>query len=124
MLYFIIPPSTVAYEAEDPVIPPTCFELFEGEDFIECELKKYDWDHTIAMAIVTAESSMRTDVVNPEQHRGCTGSVGLFQVACIHDDIEKLKDPVYNIQRAYEIYEESGWRPWGAYTNQSYLKYL
>lgn len=73
---------------------------------------------------MVAESHASSTVVNWEQHRGCKGSAGLFQVACIHDDIEKLKDPYYNIDRAYDIWQESGWEPWGAYTQGTYKKHL
>ena len=84
----------------------------------------YDWDIDIAYAIMMAESRGDKNVVNPEAHRGCKGSSGLFQVACVHDDVEKLKDARYNISKAYEIYQESGWKPWGAYSSKSFQKFL
>lgn len=80
-------------------------------------LKLYNWDIDLAYKVMYAESHIRSDAYNPERHRGCNGSVGLFQIACIHDDVEKLKDPEYNIKKAYEIYEKSGWYPWGVCHN-------
>jgi len=87
-------------------------------------ISMYDWDVDIAYAIMMAESRGDKNVVNPEAHRGCKGSSGLFQVACVHDDVEKLKDARYNISKAYEIYQESGWKPWGAYSSKSFQKFL
>ncbi len=87
-------------------------------------LNLYDWDTEIAYAVMMAESRADADAYNGERHRTCNGSVGLFQIACIHDDTEKLLDAKYNIAKAYEIYSKSGWKPWGAYTDKRYLQYL
>ena len=84
----------------------------------------YDWDVDIAYAIMMAESRGDKNVVNPEAHKGCHGSAGLFQVACVHDDVEKLKNAQYNISKAYEIYQKSGWKPWGAFSNGSFRRFL
>ena len=87
-------------------------------------ISMYDWDIDIAYAIMMAESRGDKNAFNPEAHKKCNGSSGLFQIACVHDDVEKLKDARYNIAKAYEIYQESGWKPWGAYTNKSFQKFL
>lgn len=94
------------------------------EDKIKEEIAKYDWDYETAYAVMMAESGGKPDAYNPEAHNGCNGSVGLFQIACVHDDPEKLYDPVYNVQRAYEIWSEKGWKEWGAYTDNRYLSFL
>jgi len=92
---------------------------------IEEKIAEYDWDYNTAVAVMLAESKANPKAVNiDDHHNGCNGSYGLYQIACIHDDPAKLKDPDYNIERAYELYQESGWEIWGAYTNKSYLAYL
>lgn len=111
-------------------VPPQPIEVIETSVSSLCnsfryELEKYDWDSEIAMAIMQAESSCVSDVVNwKDQHKTCTGSAGLFQIGCIHKSTEEMKDPYKNIKTAYEIYSKQGWSPWGAYTNGSYLKFL
>lgn len=79
----------------------------------------------VAVAIAKAESGLVANAYNPEAHRGCNGSVGVFQVACVHvKDKESLKDVETNIKKAREIYLREGFRPWGAYTNGSYKRHL
>lgn len=78
----------------------------------------------MARAIAMAESHGSSTDVNPEWHKGCQGSIGLFQMACIHADSEKLKDPAFNTKVAYELWKEQGWSPWGAYQNGSYKDFL
>lgn len=97
---------------------------YEYPKTIEQLIEKYDWDHDTALAVARAESNLNPQAYNPEWHRGCQGSIGIFQIACIHDDPEKLFEVEYNIQRAYEIYSEQGWKPWGAYTNGNYRRYI
>jgi hypothetical protein len=89
-------------------------------------INQYDWDTDVAYAVMMAESSASSTVVNwKDSHRGCSGSYGLFQIGCLHEtDPEILKDPEYNVQRAYELYKQNGWRIWGGYTNKSYLRFL
>ena len=93
-------------------------------------------NYEVALAVAMAESGLNPAVTNwSDRHRGCTGSMGVFQIACLHEvDPSKLYDPEYNIKRAREIYdtvicingvcEKQGWRPWGAFTNRSYLAYI
>lgn len=102
------------------------YTLYVQPETIEEKIAQYDWDVDTAYAVMMAESNASSTVVNwQDNHKGCVGSYGLFQVACIHvEDPEKLKDPDYNIDVAYNIYRESGWSPWGAYNNKSYLTYL
>lgn len=72
-------------------------------------------DPDTAVAIAKAESSMDTNAVNPEAHNGCTGSIGLMQIACVNytGNKEDLKDPALNLKIARSLYERDGWRPWG-----------
>ena len=105
-------------EIEFPKPEPTIEEMIAG----------YDWDYDTALAVAKAESNLNPNAYNPEAHRGCSGSYSVMQVACIHYEKrgiygEERFDPKVNIQIAYEIYSEQGWKPWGAYTNGSWLAY-
>ena len=77
------------------------------------------------------ESGYNPSAYNPEWHysngkKVCQGSFGLMQVACVHniDNPSALFDVEFNLQKAKQIYNESGWQPWGAYTDGGYKKYL
>jgi len=86
----------------------------------------------VAVAVAMAESQLVPTASNwKDSHRGCNGSFGIFQIACIHDSRDELYDVEYNIKRAREIYDTIGrdgkpvhWKPWGAYTDGRYLAYL
>ena len=106
-------------------IPPSAFSFVLGqrsasgaksEDYSQWDylLEQYSWDIDIARRIMFAESNGGKDDYNPEWHKGCQGSYGLMQIACIHvSEPQKLFDPAYNIGVAYSIYKRSGWYPWG-----------
>lgn len=79
-------------------------------------------DGDMAVSVAIAESDLNPTAVNgQDSHRGCTGSIGLFQVGCLHmsENPEALKDIDTNIRVAYTIFKESGWKPWGVCTNGS-----
>jgi hypothetical protein len=88
--------------------------------------KTFKEDAVTAVAVAMAESRLKPYALNAQDsHRGCAGSYGIFQIGCLHEtDPSTLYDVEYNIKRAKEIYDESGWQPWGAFTNQSYMAYL
>jgi len=94
-----------AYDVE---IPETSCES------VKCLVSQYDWDTELALKVAQAESNLQPDAYNPEAHRGCNGSYGVFQISCVHDENpSKFFDEEYNIKRAYELYELEGWIPWG-----------
>lgn len=71
------------------------------------------------------ESSGRPKAVNKrDRHKGCSGSYGLFQIACFWADPQDMLDPHKNIEKARWLYKRSGWQPWGAYTNGRYQRYM
>lgn len=49
-----------------------------------------------------------------------------MQIACVHhmENPEALFDPEFNLAMAKKIHQDSGWYPWGAYTNGSYKNHL
>ena len=94
----------------------------------EVELKireAFPDNYEVMLAVAQAESGLNPNALNPEKHYGCSGSRGIFQIACVHvDDPELLYDVDYNIEVAKGIYESQGLKPWGAYTDGNYLAYL
>jgi len=80
----------------------------------------------LMLAIAKAESNLIPDAINEtDEHNGCLGSFGLFQVGCVHtDDTEALLDVDTNIEYAKEVYEKQGLTAWGVYTSGAYLAYL
>ena len=95
-------------------------------------ISQYDWDNNIAWAVMMAESSGNPQAHNSKDyHRrvGCWGSYGLFQMGCIHFGHYGLTwdnkfSPEENIQSAYLLWKQRGWKEWGAYTDGSYRKFL
>lgn len=89
-----------------------------------CSLvNNYSWDKRVAYAICMAESGGNSNATNlNDNHGSCIGSYGLFQIGCIHGGV--FYDPHQNVAKAYEIYQRSGWTPWSAYNNGSYLKHI
>lgn len=90
-----------------------------------CELvRNYtNWDTNVAYAVCMAESGGNPNAFNgSDHHNGCTGSIGLMQIACIHSGASY--DPATNIATANRLWSSSGWSIWGAYSSGKYLRYL
>lgn len=89
-----------------------------------CDIvKNYSWDVKIAYAVCMAESGGNPNAANlNDRHNGCIGSYGLMQIACIHGGI--FYDPKQNMDKAFEIYNRSGWKPWGAWSSGAYLRHM
>lgn len=85
-----------------------------------------------AKAIMRAESGCRADAVGDShitfyhngQHMGM--SCGLFQIRILpgRDSCETYKNPTQAINKAGSMYRASGWKPWSAFKNGSYRKFL
>jgi hypothetical protein len=74
------------------------------------------------MAVMQAESGCNPQAANwQDQHSTCTGSFGLFQIACFDGQVY---DPIQNIAIAWQKYQSRGWQPWGAYTSGKYLRFM
>ena len=102
-------------------------------DRVEEEIRKvFPEMPNTAVAVAIAESELNPDAFNPEAHRGCVGSIGIMQVACVHhkSNPAALHDIQTNLKKARAIYDDSlartgnGWLPWGAYTDGRYKLYL
>lgn len=81
-----------------------------------------NWNRSVAYGVCMAESGGNANAYNPEAHNGCNGSLGLFQIACVHGAGSSF-DPYVNIEYANKLYTQQGFQPWGAYTNGSYLRF-
>jgi len=86
----------------------------------------------IAKAIMRAESGCRPDAVGDNHityvQNGTTYgmSCGYFQIRILpgRPSCEQMKNPSENIAYAGRLFRASGWRPWSAYLNGSYLKHI
>lgn len=92
-------------------------------------VEKYDWDVKVMMAIMQAESSCNPSSVGDNYPiRGVLApSCGLFQVRTVsaaRGTCEQLKDPAFNIEKAYGIFKGQGLTAWSVYSNKKYLNYL
>jgi hypothetical protein len=80
------------------------------------------------MAVMEAESSCNPAAVGDTYPiNGLLAySCGLFQIRVLagRPSCEQLKDPATNIEWAYKISGGNNWKPWSAFTNQKYIKYL
>lgn len=89
-------------------------------------------DIRIAKAVMRAESGCRADAVGDGHityvQNGTTYgmSCGLFQIRFLpgRPNCEQMKNPSENIAYAGQLYHSQGFRPWSAFLNQSYLKFI
>lgn len=95
-------------------------------------LEKFGEDGRVALAIARAESGVRENAIGDGHltftHEGVEygKSYGPFQIRSLpgRPAPELLLQADYNINYAYELYKRSGFSPWSAYTNKSYMKFL
>lgn len=83
-------------------------------------------DRTVAVAVALAESGG-----NPNAHNTSHGADarGLWQInvsSNAHPEYasQNLYDGMTNAQAAHDIWSKSGWGPWSAHNNGSYLLYM
>ena len=92
-------------------------------------VNNYDWDKRIARAVCMAESHGNNEAHNLN-HRTKDDSWGLFQInrygrlGQTRPPADKLTDPEFNTQYAYNLWKATSWNSWGAYTSGDYLKYM
>jgi len=91
-------------------------------------IAKYDWDVSIASAVMMAESSCNPDAVGDTWPINglLAPSCGLMQVRTLvgRPSCEELKDPQTNIEWSYKLYKANGFQPWSMYNNGQYKKFL
>lgn len=90
--------------------------LFESEEqVIELMIEKEFSDVPIMVDVARKESGLNPYAYNPEWHKGCRGSYGIFQIACVNykGNPEDLFDIRLNIEIAREVYESQSLNAWG-----------
>ena len=92
-----------------------------GSGSCEAEIAKYNWNQSVARAVMLAESGGNPGIVNNNPRTG-DYSVGCFQIN-LYGNLRNtrpseawLKNAANNVSYAYKLYQSSGWTPWGATT--------
>lgn len=102
-------------EVEIPTIEKDAIERHIEGNYEHLIREHFPDNAELMIKIANAESNMIKEAFNPEWHKGCQGSYGLFQIACVNysgNPID-LYDPLLNIQLARQIYERQGLFAWG-----------
>jgi len=119
-------PTPLPTPIPTPVPTPTPVPVQYATYPTGCELYRpivaqYDWNVTVAMNVMAAESGcnpMRDNMTDRHYAANgtliCVGSFGLFQISC-HSG--RIYDPAANIAAAWAKYKGRGWQPW-SYTCQ------
>lgn len=74
--------------------------------------EKYDWPVDIAMQVCKYESQGNEKSIGDRDTN--YASCGLMQIRTLpgRPSCEELKDPETNIEFAYNLWSDNGWRPW------------
>ena len=107
--------------APPPVAPasPISYTVDGGCRQYRQEFEKYNWNVSVAMAIMQAESTCISTAVSLPNYDG-VDDYGLMQLHGID-----ILDPAQNIAYAYyHKYLTQGWGAWSTYNNGKYLNYL
>ena len=85
------------------------------------------YDCKMALAVARAESGMNAEAWNV--NRNGTIDVGIFQINSIHFNqpgcsLKEVADAKGNVDCAYSIWQEQGWRPWTVAKNGRFIKFL
>lgn len=103
-----------------------------GSEWVISLIKKHfgpDWK--LAYAIARAESGLRCGAVGDHAIAYWADNIeygksyGVFQIRHLQGRPEpkKLQDCEYNIMYAKQLFDRSGFYPWSAFTNDSYLAF-
>ena len=76
----------------------------------EALICSYSWPCKDAIAVMLCESGGVRNAFSE-------GNYGLFQINGIHrarvsNEVDRLFDPATNVEVAYSIWREQGWKPW------------
>lgn len=120
-------PKTEAASYNVP--PPPKYTIDGGCGQYRALLGKYNWDARIMFAVMEAESSCVSTKVGDTWPIGgvLAPSCGLLQVRTIaawRGTCEELKDPEFNIDKAYRVYQGQGYGAWSVYSSGKYLYYI
>ena len=72
---------------------PAVLGVYLSEDGLYPIVDQYGWNSALMWQIMLCESGGNPNAYNPEWHKGCRGSYGIFQVACVHSKyVDSLED--------------------------------
>lgn len=85
------------------------------------------YDCKAAIAIARAESKMKEDAIHANKNG--TVDIGIFQINSVHFgkvgcSLRELAVAESNVDCAYFIWEQQGWKPWAVYGNGSFTREL
>lgn len=128
IVYSLTQPTTVEIERK-PVRPAKTTgggKQYSIKEDWKLDIAKYictkDWDCNTAIALFYAESGLNPGRKSGTNDHGVAQINKWYQRNRIGDrDLYNAQD---NIDIAYEIYQEQGFKPWSAYKNGAYKKYL
>lgn len=84
---------------------------------------QYDWNVSIAMAVMQAESGCNPSAHSPTADRGLM-QINQVHAAKVGGNLNALFDPATNVRVAYQVYQGAGWSAWSVYKNGAYLRYM
>jgi hypothetical protein len=113
----VLPVSVATPELTPALTPIVAFGVDNSTEVgIEAAICSYPWDCGVALCIAYRESTFNPAVVNP-----VSGTVGLMQIRpSVHAwrweqrgwSYEDMMTVGPNLEIAWELYQEQGWRPW------------
>jgi hypothetical protein len=79
-------------------------------------VEKYNWNTSVALAVMKAESGCRPYAIGDNRVIGgiYAPSCGLFQIRTLagRPSCTQLHEPETNVAWAYRLYTSNGWQPW------------
>jgi len=119
-----------------PTAEPKFINRRPTDEFVADLVRSYPWDYSTAIRLAKSENFYNLtgsfDCARTNVNSDGSVDVGLFQINSIHSrrlaslgmTMEDMKDCRKNADYAYNwIYKSSGWSPWSAYTNGSYINH-
>lgn len=77
------------------------------------------------IAIAMAESSGNPNANNAGMNTNGSVDYGLWQINSVHrPDLDKVYDPYYNAQQAYNVWGQQGYGAWAAYNRGKHAQYM
>jgi len=134
---FLLRQIDITVEARNPVNPIILIPNEKPASVCDGEINSlfcnpdYKWDPKTMIAICRGEDwfdKWDNKGWKPElthQNLDGTHDTGICQINSIHGfDDEKLKNPKYNIEAAYSVWEGSHYKAWAEFNNGDYLRHL
>lgn len=132
----VTPTSTPKKVEPTPTEEPQYLNRRPTDEYVAALVKSYPWDYSTAIRLAKSENYYNLtgsfDCARTNVNTNGSVDVGLFQINSIHSQrlsslgltMEDMKDCKKNADYAYNwVYKASGWSPWSAYTNGSYISH-